>query len=113
VSLITALANDDGYENIFIAQLRNILNAGDVVVGISASGNSPNVVKAIEYANSKGAVTVGLTGFLGGGLKEVSQVCVHVETPKGEYGPVEDVHMILDHLVTTYLKMRLSKESAD
>jgi D-sedoheptulose 7-phosphate isomerase len=113
VSLITALANDDGYENIFIAQLQNILNAGDVVVGISASGNSPNVVKAIEYANSKGAITVGLTGFSGGKLKEISQVFVHVDTPRGEYGPVEDAHMILDHLITTYLKMRLSKESTD
>jgi D-sedoheptulose 7-phosphate isomerase len=113
VSLITALANDDGYENIFIAQLHNILNAGDVVVGISASGNSPNVVKAMEYANERGAVTVGLSGFSGGKLKEISQICIHVDTPKGEYGPVEDVHMILDHLITTYLKMRLSKESTD
>ncbi len=111
VSLITALANDDGYENVFIAQLQNILNTGDVVVGISASGNSPNVVKAIEYANARGAVTVGLTGFSGGRLREISQAYVHVDTPKGEYGPVEDVHMILDHLLTTYLKMKLVKES--
>jgi len=112
VSLITALANDDGYENIFIAQLQNILNKGDVVVGISASGNSPNVVKAIEYANTRGAITIGLTGFSGGRLKELARVCVHIETPAGEYGPVEDMHMILDHLITTYLKMKLVKESA-
>jgi len=111
VPLITALANDDGYENVFVAQLRNILNEGDVVVGISASGNSPNVVKAIEYANSRRAKTVGLTGFSGGRLRELAQVCVHIETPKGEYGPVEDIHMILDHLITTYLKMKLVKES--
>jgi D-sedoheptulose 7-phosphate isomerase len=111
MSLITALANDDGYENIFVAQLQNILNEGDVVVGISASGNSPNVVKAIEYANSRSAKTVGLTGFSGGKLKELAQVCVHIETPRGEYGPVEDIHMILDHLITTYLKMKLVKES--
>jgi D-sedoheptulose 7-phosphate isomerase len=113
VSLITALANDDGYENIFVAQLQNILSEGDVVVGISASGNSPNVVKAIEYANSRRAKTVGLTGFSGGRLREAAQFCVHVETPKGEYGPVEDIHMILDHLITTYMKMRLVKESAE
>ncbi|MCX6357409.1 MAG: SIS domain-containing protein [Candidatus Aureabacteria bacterium] len=111
VSLITALANDDGYDRIFIAQLEALLNKGDVVVGISASGNSPNVVKAIEYANAKGAITIGLTGFSGGRLKETAHLCIHVETPKGEYGPVEDVHMILDHLVTTYLKMRLGKEA--
>ncbi|MCX6355535.1 MAG: SIS domain-containing protein [Candidatus Aureabacteria bacterium] len=110
VSLITALANDDGYESIFVEQLRNILNAGDVVVGISASGNSPNVLKAIEYANERGAVTVGLTGFSGGRLKEIARQYVHVVTPKGEYGPVEDIHMILDHLVTTYLRMTLERE---
>lgn len=66
VSLITALANDDGYDRIFVAQLENALDKGDVAVGISASGNSPNVVAAIEYANSRGAATVGLTGFSGG-----------------------------------------------
>ena len=106
--LLTAIANDEGYENVFIDQIEGIIEAGDVVVGISASGNSPNVVKAIEYANSQGAVTVGLTGFSGGRLKEAAKLSVHVETPKGEYGPVEDIHMILDHLVTTYLKMKNS-----
>jgi len=107
VSLITALANDCGYENIFVEQLKNILNKGDVVVGISASGNSPNLVKAMEYANEKGAVTVGLTGFSGGKMREIAKHCIHVDTPKGEYGPVEDVHIILDHLITTFLKMRI------
>jgi len=106
IALITALANDEGYERIFVAQLENILNEGDLVVGISASGNSPNVVKALEYAASRGAITVALTGFSGGRLKEIAQFSVHSETPKGEYGPVEDIHMILDHLVTTYLKMK-------
>ncbi len=110
VPLVTAIANDEGYEKIFVMQLQNILNAGDVVVGISASGNSPNVITAIKYANSKGAKTVGLTGFSGGELKKVVQLPVHIETPAGEYGPVEDFHMVIDHLVTTYLKMRLEKE---
>ena len=109
ISLITAIANDEGYERIFVAQLEKVLNEGDVVVGISASGNSPNVVAAIEYANSRGARTVGLTGFSGGKLKEISHLSVHIETPGGEYGPVEDIHMILDHLVTTYLRMNLEK----
>jgi D-sedoheptulose 7-phosphate isomerase len=106
--LLTAIANDEGYENVFIDQIEGIVEEGDVVVGISASGNSPNVVRAIEYANSRGAVTVGLTGFSGGRLKEAAKLTVHVETPEGEYGPVEDIHMILDHLVTTYLKMKNS-----
>ena len=55
-------------------------------------------------------MTVGLTGFDGGKLRKLAQVCVHLETPRGEYGPVEDVHLILDHLVTTYLKMKLERE---
>jgi D-sedoheptulose 7-phosphate isomerase len=110
VALITAIANDEGYERIFIDQLSNVLNESDIVVGISASGNSPNVVRAIEFANERGAKTVGLTGFSGGELKKVAKISVHIETPKGEYGPVEDIHMILDHLVTTYLKMKLEGE---
>lgn len=110
VSLITALANDEGYDEIFVAQLENLLNPGDVVVAISASGDSPNVVKAIEYANTRGAKTVGLTGFSGGRLKEVAHLCILVGTPQGEYGPVEDIHLILDHIVTSYLKMVLERE---
>ncbi|MDD5555888.1 MAG: SIS domain-containing protein [bacterium] len=110
ISLITALANDEGYDRIFVAQLESLLDEGDVVVGISASGNSPNVVKAFEYANARGARTVAVTGFSGGRLREIAGLAVHIETPGGEYGPVEDFHMILDHLVTTYLKMRLERE---
>ena len=76
---------------------------GDVVVGISASGNSPNVLSAIRYANAHGATTVGLTGFDGGELAKICGINVHVPTAKGEYGPVEDVHMIIDHLTSAWL----------
>lgn len=110
VSLITALANDEGYERVFIAQLEALLREGDVVVGISASGNSPNIVRALEYANARGARTVAVTGFDGGGMRAIAGLSVHLETPKGEYGPVEDFHMILDHLVTSYLRMRAEKK---
>lgn len=103
VALLTAVANDYGYEHVFRQQLENLMGPGDMVVAISASGNSPNVVEAIEYANANGAVTVGLTGFDGGRLREIAQVVVHAPTNPGEYGPAEDVHMILDHLVTSYL----------
>lgn len=103
VALLTALANDYGYEHVFRHQLETLMGAGDVVVAISASGNSPNVVLAIEYANAHGATTVGLTGFDGGRLRELADVCVHAPTNPGEYGPAEDVHMVLDHLVTSYL----------
>jgi D-sedoheptulose 7-phosphate isomerase len=104
---ITALANDTGYENIFVAQLENLLQEGDVLIGISASGNSPNVVKAVEYANSMKAVTIGLVGFDGGQMKSRCRICLHIPTAKGEYGPVEDIQMILDHLITTYLRQHL------
>ena len=103
MAVLTAVANDHGYDHIFTIQLRTQMSPGDVVVAISASGNSPNVVGAVEYARANGAVTVGLTGFDGGRLKELADVSVHVPTGTGEYGPVEDVHMILDHLVGAYL----------
>jgi len=100
---LTALANDFGYEDVFVRQLRVQMAPGDVVVAISVSGNSPNVLAAVEYANANGAVTVGLTGFDGGRLGEIAKLVVHAPTNVGEYGPAEDVHMILDHLVAAFL----------
>lgn len=102
-SFVTCLANDIGYENVFSWQLRNLMRPGDVVVGISASGNSPNVVNALEYAGLNGGIPVALVGFDGGKIKRIAKYVVHVETEKGEYGPVEDVHMVLDHLISSYL----------
>ncbi|GAI36016.1 unnamed protein product, partial [marine sediment metagenome] len=69
VPILTAWANDTAYENIFLEQLKNLLDAGDVVIAISGSGNSKNVIKAVEYANVQKALTIGLTGFKGGNLK--------------------------------------------
>ncbi|PJZ70305.1 sugar isomerase [Leptospira perolatii] len=103
IAAVTAIANDDGYENIFVKQLEYLLEPGDLVVAISASGNSPNVIKAVEYAKGKGNRIVGLTGFDGGKLGQLSDILVHVETAKGEYGPVEDIHMVMDHLIGSYL----------
>ncbi len=103
MSFITCLANDIGYDNVFSWQLRNLMRPGDVVVGISASGNSPNVVNALEYAGLNGGIPVALVGFDGGKIKRIAKYVIHVETEKGEYGPVEDVHMVLDHLISTYL----------
>jgi len=100
---MTAAANDIGYESVFEEQLRNLLQPGDVVLAISASGNSPNVVNAVEYANRHDAVSIGLVGFDGGRLKESCQIILHVPTEHGEYGPVEDIHLILDHIITGYL----------
>lgn len=103
VPLITALGNDFGYDQIFVRQLRVLGKRGDVLVGISASGNSPNLVKAFEYSGTAGIKTVAITAFDGGKLKQMADECIHVPTGLGEYGPAEDAHMVLDHLVSAYL----------
>lgn len=110
-ALITAIGNDHGYEKIFELQLRALMREGDVVVGISASGNSPNLLAGMRYANAHGATTVGLTGFDGGELAKLVQINIHVPTAKGEYGPVEDLHMVIDHLTTGYL-IQLNKQES-
>ena len=102
-AILTALGNDEGYEHIFTKQLEIYMEPGDIVVAISASGNSPNIVSAIEYTRSQGNVGIGLVGFDGGELLDLCDVCIHIKTAKGEYGPVEDLHMILDHLIGSFL----------
>ena len=108
-AVITAIANDDGYEKIFSQQLKVLLKKQDVVVAISASGNSPNLIDAIGMAKKMSAITVGISAFDGGKMKEIVDFSIHVPTEKGEYGPAEDAHMILDHLIGNYL-MRLVKK---
>jgi len=100
--VVTAIANDIGYENIFYMQMKGLINPKDVILAISCSGNSPNIVKAVEYAKEQGCKIIGVTGFDGGKLKELANIKFHVEAPKGEYGLVEDVHMILDHIIYSY-----------
>lgn len=109
VAVLTALGNDFGYEEIFVRQLRVLGSKGDVLVGISASGNSPNLLKAFDYASSAGIKTVAITAFDGGKMKVVANEGIHVPTEAKEYGPAEDVHMVLDHLVGAYL-MRYVKQ---
>ena len=87
-AVLTAIGNDFGYDELFVKQLEVYLNPGDLVVAISASGNSKNVVKALEFAQKRKAKTVGLTGFDGGRVKEIADINVHVPSVKGEYGPV-------------------------
>lgn len=104
MSVLTAIGNDYGYEKIFLKQLEIFMHQDDVIVAISASGNSPNLLEAIRFANKNSGITVGLTGFDGGELINMVQEAIHVPSLKGEYGPVEDVHMIIDHLISSYLK---------
>ena len=103
-AVITAIANDDGYENIFLQQLQTLSRPGDTIVCISASGNSKNLIKAIEFAKENNLYVVGLTAFDGGYLKENCDLNIHVPTKIGEYGPAEDLHMVICGLVGSYFR---------
>ena len=103
VPVLTALGNDFGYDEIFVRQLKVHARKSDVLVGISASGNSPNLLKAFEFASALGMRTVAITAFDGGKLRPMADQSMHVPTEPKEYGPAEDVHMILDHLIGAYL----------
>jgi len=111
VAGMTAIANDFGYDELFVYQLRAHYRPGDRLVAISASGNSPNVIAAAEWIKQHKGTVIGLVGFDGGKLKEYCDILIHIRTPKGEYGPVEDVHMILDHLIYTWLRQRKNELS--
>ena len=101
VPTVMAVANDIGYEEVFRFQLRGRLRPEDLVIGISGSGNSPNVVRALEYAKESGVRTLGITGYDGGKVRRLVDVSLHV--PVDNMQIVEDVHMIFDHLMMTVL----------
>lgn len=103
IPVITAISNDYGYDEVFVRQLRVLAKKGDVVVGISASGNSTNLIRAFEFAAHAGLHTVAITAFDGGKLKAIADQGIHVSTGYKEYGPAEDAHMVLDHLIGAYL----------
>ena len=108
VSWLTALANDEGYERVFAGQLENFARPGDVLIVISASGNSPNLVKAVELAQNRGVTTIGLLGFDGGALKNQVDDYLWIPTEKGVYGLVESFHTLLCHILTDCLTRELS-----
>ena len=103
ISWLTALANDEGYERVFSGQMENFAQPGDALIVISASGNSPNLVRAAELARERGVVSIGLLGFDGGVLKDQVDECLWLPTERGAYGLVESGHSLLCHLVTTCL----------
>lgn len=97
MATIMAIANDIGYEEVFRFQLRGVLEPGDVLVAISGSGNSVNVLNAVNYAREQGNQVIGVTGYDGGKLKKLSSVSLHV--PVNGMQVTEDVHMMFDHLM--------------
>jgi D-sedoheptulose 7-phosphate isomerase len=107
-AIVTALANDIGYEHIFSEQLVNLIQPGDLLVAISGSGNSPNVVRAMTYAREQCAEVVAVLGFDGGRAAALADLAVIV--PSDHYGIVEDVHLIINHILVDYFKVRLAEE---
>jgi len=105
VAVLTAYANDLSFDDIFLQQLRNLVHRGDVVIAITGSGNSKNVIKAVKYARDCGAITIGLLGFDGGKVKKFLDKYVIV--PSNHYGRIEDVHLILEHMITDYLRRKI------
>jgi D-sedoheptulose 7-phosphate isomerase len=107
-SIVTALANDLGYDKIFSEQLTNLIRAGDVLIVVSASGNSPNVLNAIRYAQAQSATVVGLLGFDGGEAAKLADVSIVVDSRS--YGIVEDVHLVINHILVEHFQQVLAAE---
>ena len=107
VPSISAIANDISYDMIFKEQLKNFLRPGDVVIGISTSGNSKNIIRAIEYAKRNGAVTIGLCGYDGGKLKKTAKYSIHVKVD--DVKVTEDIHSIISHIMMKMLSAALMK----
>jgi D-sedoheptulose 7-phosphate isomerase len=109
-SVITAIANDVGYENVFLNQLKIHYRPGDKLLAISASGNSPNVVAAALWVKEQGGRVISFVGFTGGKLAEISDVVVHAKSEAGEYGPVEDAHLVLNHVLAHWFQFKLRED---
>ncbi|MDH3234156.1 MAG: SIS domain-containing protein [Alphaproteobacteria bacterium] len=103
VSWLTALGNDEGYERVFAGQMENFAKPGDVLIVISTSGNSANLVKAVELARQAGVTSIGVLGFEGGKLKEMVDECIWLPSPVGAYGPVESAHTVVVDLINACL----------
>jgi D-sedoheptulose 7-phosphate isomerase len=109
MAVFSAYANDEGYENVFCEQLVNLLVPDDIVIAISASGNSKNIVNAIQYAKSQNAFTIGFTGFDGGILGTLVDINLHINSNIIEH--VEDLHLVLEHMIVKSLKERVYSET--
>ena len=109
MAILSAYANDEGYENVFSRQLANLIRPGDVVIGISASGNSRNVTNAMEEAQKHGVTTIGFTGFDGGRLGQMVSINIHVNSNVIEH--VEDIHLMLEHIMVKTIKEEVGPET--
>ena len=109
ISILTAVGNDFGYEKIFTKQLEILANKNDLLIAISASGNSKNLIKAINWGNENNLKTFALTSFeTGGEISKLAKFKVHIPTKDFDYGPAEDIHLILNHILVSYFQETLT-----
>ena len=106
-SVITAIANDVGYDNIFLNQLKIHFKRNDKILIFSASGNSKNLVDAASWVKKKGGKVISILGFDGGKLKKISSLAVNIKSEKGDYGPVEDIQLIINHILAHWFQKNL------
>jgi D-sedoheptulose 7-phosphate isomerase len=106
LATISAYSNDVGYDDVFLEQLKNFYNQGDLIIGISGSGNSQNVLKAIDYVNSNKGISIGWTGYDGGKLKLISQYSINAYV--NDMQTSEDIHMVLVHIIMKVLRKNLT-----
>lgn len=110
VELLTAIANDMGYDNVFVYQLQSQARPGDVLMAVSSSGRSPNIVRALTWAREQGLRTIALTGFEGGAARTVAEAAIHVDCRN--YGVIEDLHQSVMHALAQYVRQsRMSAEA--
>ncbi len=105
-ALLTAISNDTGYENVFLGQLQLYYKQRDCLLIFSASGNSKNLIKAANFVKKKGGKVIGILGFDGGKLKNMCDLCIHIPTKKGEYGPVEDIQLMINHMLAHWYQLK-------
>jgi len=110
LSVISAIGNDSKFDNVFLDQLKVHFRYGDKLIVISASGNSPNLVVASEWFKAQGGTVIGWLGFDGGKLKNIVDLPIIINTPKGEYAPVEDMHLIINHIIVTWMQYHIMHE---
>jgi D-sedoheptulose 7-phosphate isomerase len=110
LSVISAIGNDSTFDNVFLDQLKVHFREGDKLIAISASGNSPNLVVAAEWFKAKGGTVMAWLGFDGGKLKDIADIPVVVKSPKGEYAPVEDCHLVINHIIVTWMQYKILNE---
>jgi D-sedoheptulose 7-phosphate isomerase len=102
---ITAIGNDTDFSNIFKLQLEKLMSQGDVFIGISCSGTSPNIVKAMEYANSRNGQTIAITGFDGGKIADIANYVIHIRNKSFEQ--LEDIHLVVCHILALCVRKHM------